>query len=236
MGDVACRVPNYRSSSYPLGGSSLMTQINTWDIGFFSFFLLYVQGKCMCKHMEARRQPQVCPQECCPLLWPQCLPLSRNSPIRQAWLAGEPQWSFALHSHSSGITSAYHHTWHFYVGSRNQIQVHRLDKRLTYRAISLSLSSRSANKAPCSERLELLCLQNGPALAEMSPLRLERAGSLSSSLFGAMYSQSVLGQQPMEKYHISMCTFSAPASCLLPPFSSSLASSALITKVCFWGR
>lgn len=171
----------------------------------------------MCKHTEARRQPQVYSQECCPLLWTQCLPLSRSSPIRQAWLAGEPQWSFALHFHSSGITSAYHYTWHFYVGSRNQIQVHRLDKCLTDRTISLSLSSRSANKAPRSERLELLCLQDSPALAEMSPLRLERAGSLSSSLFGAMYSQSVLGQQPMEKYHIGMHALS-----LLPPSASLL--------------
>lgn len=83
--------------------------------------------------------------------------------------------------------------------------------------ISLSLSSRSANQAPHSERLELLCLQNGPALAEMSPLRLKRAGSLSSSLFGAMYSQSVLGQQPMEKYHIGMYALS-----LLPPSASLL--------------
>lgn len=81
MGDVACGVPNYRSSSYPLGGSSLTTQINMWGI----FFLLYVQGKCVCKHMEAGRQPQVCPQGCCPLLWAQCLPLSRSSPIRHAW-------------------------------------------------------------------------------------------------------------------------------------------------------
>lgn len=48
MGDVACRVPNYRSSSYPLGGSSLMTQINTWDIGFFflSFFFMCKASVC----------------------------------------------------------------------------------------------------------------------------------------------------------------------------------------------
>lgn len=51
----------------------------------------------------------------------------------------------------------------------------------------------------------------------MSPLCLERAGFLSSSLFGAMYSQSVLSQQPMEKYHIGMCTLS-----LLPPSASLL--------------
>lgn len=169
--------------------------------------------------MEAGRQPQVCLQGCCPLLWTQCLPLSRSSPIRHAWLAGEPQWSSALHFHSSGITSAHHHTLHFYVGSRNQIQVLRLDKRLTDWATSLSLSSRSANKASHFERLELLCLENSPVLAEMSPLRLERAGSLSSSLFGAMCIQPVLGQQPMEKYHIGMCALSLllPSASLLFP-------------------
>lgn len=166
--------------------------------------------------MEAGRQPQVCPQGCCPLLWTQCLPLSWSSPIRHAWLAGESQWSSALHFHSSGITSAHHHTLHFYLGSRNQIQVRRLDKLLTDQAISLSLSSRSANKASHSERLEL-CLENGPALAEMSPLRLERAGSLSSSPFGAMCIQPVLGQQPMEKYHIGMYALSLllPSASLL---------------------